>query len=90
MVGTSLEDGGSTGVNGDATDNSVPLSGAAWVFVRTGTSWSQQAYLKASNTDSDDHFGTSLAIANDRIAVGASGEDSAASGVGGGRGSTVA
>ena len=38
---------------------------AAYVFVRTGTSWSQQAYLKASNTDAQDHFGRSLALSAD-------------------------
>ena len=33
-------------------------AGAAYVFVRSGTSWSQEAYLKASNTDRDgDNFG---------------------------------
>jgi hypothetical protein len=35
----------------------VPLSaGAAYVFVRSGTTWSQQAYLKASNAEASDHF----------------------------------
>jgi hypothetical protein len=36
----------------------VPLSaGAAYVFVRSGTTWSQQAYLKASNAEASDYFG---------------------------------
>jgi len=38
-------------VNGDQSDNSAQSAGAAYVFVRTGTTWTQQAYLKASNTD---------------------------------------
>ena len=36
-------------------------AGAAYVFVRSGTSWSQEAYLKASNTDCRDDFGMSVA-----------------------------
>ena len=60
-------------------------SGAAYVFVRDGASvWSQQAYLKASNTDADDYFGYSVAVSGDTVVVGASGEDSNATGVNGG------
>ena len=40
-----------TGINGNPADNSAPQSGAVYVFVRTGTTWAQQAYLKASNTE---------------------------------------
>ena len=47
-----------TGVNGNQSDNSATNSGAAYVFVRSGTTWSQQAYLKASNTGARDDFGT--------------------------------
>ena len=45
------------GVNGNQSDNSAAGSGAAYVFVRNGGVWSQQAYLKASNTDAGDSFG---------------------------------
>ena len=31
-------------------NESASGSGAAYVFVRSGTTWSQQAYLKASNS----------------------------------------
>ncbi len=56
VVGARFEDSNATGVNGDQADNSVNDSGAAYVFVRSGTTWSQQAYLKASNTGADDYF----------------------------------
>ncbi|HEU0011396.1 MAG TPA: FG-GAP repeat protein, partial [Verrucomicrobiae bacterium] len=49
VVGAYGERSNATGVNGDDTDASAPLSGAAYVFVRNGTNWTQQAYLKASN-----------------------------------------
>src|SRR3990172_318528 len=80
------------GINGNQNDNSMPQAGAAYVFVRTGTTWSQQAYIKASNTgrkstseeefDDGDQFGTALAISGDgnTLAVGAISEDSGATG----------
>jgi hypothetical protein len=46
-----------TGVNGDQANNLAQMSGAAYVFVRSGSTWSQQAYLKASNTEANDVFG---------------------------------
>ena len=57
VVGAISESSNATGVNGDQTDNSALDAGAAYVFVRNGTTWSQQAYLKASNTEPVDHFG---------------------------------
>ncbi len=83
VVGTPNEDNAATGVNGNQADNSAIDSGAAYVFVRNGTTWSQQAYLKASNTGSSDYFGTSVAICGDTVLVGAPGEASAATGVDG-------
>ena len=48
-----------SGSNGDQNDNSARDAGAAYVFVRSGTIWRQQAYLKASNTEAGDGFGSS-------------------------------
>jgi hypothetical protein len=83
VVGAPAEYGGSAGVNGDQFDFSVPNSGAAYVFVRSGTNWSQQAYLKASNTGNGDNFGKAVSISGDTIIVGAYNEDSNATGVNG-------
>jgi hypothetical protein len=44
------------------------------VFARTGSTWSQQAYLKASNADAADEFGYAVAISGDTVVVGARGE----------------
>ena len=84
-VGTTSEDSNATGINGDQSDNSASRSGAAYVFVRSGTSWSQQAYIKASNTGTSDQFGGSLSLSGDgnTLVVGASGEDSNATGING-------
>ncbi len=83
VVGARLEDSNATGVDGDQNDNSASASGAAYVFVRNGATWTQQAYLKASNTDADDDFGFSVAVSGDTIVVGARGERSNATGVDG-------
>ena len=58
-------------------------AGAAYVFVRSGGSWSQQAYLKASNTFDNNLFGSSVAVDGDTVVVGAPGENSNATGVDG-------
>ncbi len=83
LVGASLESSGATGVGGNQADNSAPFSGAAYVFTRSGSTWSQEAYVKASNTDSNDSFGAVLALDGDTAVVGAFAEDSKATGVNG-------
>ncbi len=83
VVGASREDSNATVVNGSQGNNSFTDAGAAYVFVRSGTTWSQQAYLKASNTEPGDHFGGSVAVAGDTVVVGATSEDSSATGVNG-------
>ena len=52
-------------------------------FERSGGAWSQQAYLKASNAEMLDFFGTSLAASSDTLVVGASNEAGGATGVNG-------
>src|SRR5678815_4920385 len=58
-------------------------AGAVYVFVRTGTTWAQQAYVKASNPHDLSWFGTSVALSGDTLAVGSTGERSAARGING-------
>jgi hypothetical protein len=65
----------------DPDDNAAGASGAAYVFVRSGTEWTQQAYLKASNIRSNAEFGDSVSISGDTIVVGARYEDSRTTGV---------
>jgi FG-GAP repeat len=83
-----------TGINGDQSDESIPQAGAVYVFTRTGTTWTQQAYVKASNTGEagtedkfgdGDQFGVSLTLSDDgrTLAVGAISEDSNAAGING-------
>lgn len=80
VVGARTENGSGTGVN-PAPDNMATFAGAAYVFTRSGTTWSQQAYLKASNSGAFDFFGSSVAVTEDTIIVGANGEDGSGTGV---------
>jgi hypothetical protein len=84
-VGAIAESSAATGVGGNQADDSAGSSGAVYVFTRSGGMWSQQAYVKASNTDAFDGFGFSVAVSGDgnTLAVGAIGESGAATGVGG-------
>ena len=84
-IGAAFESGGAAGVNGNQRDNSVYASGAVYVYVRQGDSWTQQAYVKASNPGQSDHFGSSVALIRDgnTMAVAAHWEASGATGVNG-------
>ncbi|HRI66504.1 MAG TPA: hypothetical protein PK156_19785 [Polyangium sp.] len=57
------------------SDNGV-ASGSAYVFVRNGGVWTQQAKLKPAEFRVGDVFGISGAISGDRVIVGAHGADS--------------
>jgi len=91
-VGALLEDSGAAGIGGNQADDSAVNSGAVYVFTRTSGVWSQQAYVKASNTGGSDFFGTSVTLSSDgnTLAVGASPEDSNATGIGGSQGDNSA
>jgi hypothetical protein len=91
VIGAHQEDSAATGVNGDENDNNASNAGAAYIFLRTGTNWSQQAYLKSSNAEADDNFGggpnlapgTTVAISGGTVVIGSSYEASSATGVNG-------
>jgi hypothetical protein len=86
-VGAVGEDGCISGINGDESIEGCNFAGAVYVFTRTAGVWSQQAYLKASNTNGPtgggDQFGGSLALKGDTLIVGAHAEDSCATGING-------
>jgi hypothetical protein len=82
-VGAIGEASNTTGV--DSTPNELaPFAGAAYVYTRIGSTWSQQAYVKASNAGGGDAFGISMALSSDgnMLAVGATGEASSTTGIG--------
>jgi len=71
--------GGSVAISGDtlvvgsdyATVAGNTGQGSAYVFARSGTTWSQQAKLLADDGAGDDRFGSSVAISGDTIVAGA-------------------
>ena len=79
VVGAYYEDSNQTTITNGTTssiNNSNSRSGAAYVYKRSGSSWSQEAYLKAPNSEASDRFGRYLAISGDTVAIAAYGEDS--------------
>ncbi len=84
-VGADGEDGGDPL---DPADDSRGDSGAAYVFVRSDGSWTQQGYIKATNIDAADSFGRALDLSffGDRLVVGAMNEDSRATTINGDQG----
>jgi len=97
-VSAPFEDSPATGVNSpeQGDDPLSTHSGAVYVFERSdGGTWSQTAYVKASNAGGSDLFGgiggpfrsfgknavASIALSGNALLVGASAEDSAATGI---------
>ena len=79
-MGAYLEDSSETAVTNGTTassNNDKPASGAVYVFTRNGSGiWSQDAYIKASNSEEDDNFGDFVSIDAETLAVGTKLEDS--------------
>ncbi len=50
-------------------------SGSAYVYLRTGTSWSQQRMLTAFDGSKNDYFGQAVSISGDTALLGAPGDD---------------
>jgi hypothetical protein len=84
-VGAQLEDSTARGINGAQNDNTAQESGAVYLFARSGATWVQTAYVKGSNTEAYDEFGSAVALDRNGalMAAGARGEDSAATGING-------
>ena len=83
LVGAPNEDSNAQGINGNQMDNSALEAGAAYLFTRTGTAWTQRSYIKGTNTRAFDLFASSVAISADGklMVAGAPIESSGAKGV---------
>ncbi len=78
------QDGNTLAVGAPHRDpGGAATAGAVFVFVRSGSAWTQQAMVKASNFDAADELGSSVALSNDgnRLVVGAPLEDGSNTGV---------
>jgi len=56
-------------------DDSFSNSGSAYIFVRNGTTWSEQAKLTASDAHAGDYFGFSVSISGSYAIVGSKNDD---------------
>mgnify|MGYP001121353715 FL=1 len=81
-VGVFQEDGSLAGTN-EQQDDDLLDAGAVYVFSVSGDTWIQSAYLKGANAESNDVFGTAVAISDDgnTLIVTALDEDGATTGV---------
>ena len=91
-ISATNEDSGAKGVNGRQSDESASEAGAVYLFTRAGTTWQQRAYVKGSNTEAFDEFGSSVAL--DRsgaiLVASAKGEDGSGRGLNGSPASNAA
>ncbi len=82
---TDAQFGVSVSLNGDTAliganrddDNGI-RSGSAYVFTRTGTTWTQQAKLIASDGASEERFGIAVALEGDTALIGSETPDNGA------------
>jgi len=79
LFGTSVALAGDTALIGSNQDDHAGgiNAGSAYVFVRSGTIWSEQAKLLASDAAENDIFGFSVSLSGDTALVGAYGDDHA-------------
>ena len=74
--GQSVAVSGDTMVVGAWGDDDLGTNaGSAYVYTRSGTTWTQQAKLQSSDGMWDDKFGYSVAISGDTLVVGAYADD---------------
>jgi hypothetical protein len=88
VVGARLEDSAAKGVGVNQADNSLSVNGAAYVFKRSGATWTQTAYVKIRNAGlviNSFNFADAVAVSGDgnTIAIGAQFEDGNATGING-------
>ncbi len=78
-------DGGQLAVGAVGEDSTAVDSGAAYVFARSGSGWTQEAVIKASDADTNDSFGAALDFDDQgrMLAISASMEDGSDVGVSG-------
>jgi len=73
LFGWSVSVYGDTAVIGAKGDDLY--KGSAYVFTRSGSTWTQQAKLNASDGEDHDFFGYSVSVYGDTAVIGANGND---------------
>ena len=81
----SISDDGNTAIIGARLEDTTATSaGSAYIFTRSGSTWSQEAKIQASDAQADDQFGHSVSISSDgnTAIIGAPDENTPAIGAG--------
>jgi hypothetical protein len=73
--GISVSIDGDYAIIGAHDDDNGEDSGSAYIFTRSGNTWTEQDKLLASDGIADDYFGCSVSIDGDTVIVGAIGDD---------------
>jgi len=84
-IGAPNEDSADTGFGGTGTSDAALNAGAVYVMRRGATAWTQELYAKTAIAREGDRFGASIAFGRGGtvLAIGAPGDNSGATGVGG-------
>ena len=80
LFGAPVSIDGDTALIGATRANA--LAGAAYVYVRSGTVWTEQTKLTPSDGEVDDHFGSDVSLDGDTALIGAEQDDDNAVGSG--------
>ncbi|MEM1221841.1 MAG: FG-GAP repeat protein [Verrucomicrobiota bacterium] len=72
---------GAPGNNNDDDDEERDF-GSAYIFVRNGTSWTQEQRILADNGESSDNFGRSVSLSGNTALIGATGGNGLSDGTG--------
>ncbi len=76
VFGTSVSiDGDYAVVGAWQDDDGGSKSGSAYIFKRSGTNWTEQAKITASDAATNDYFGYAVSIHDDYVVVGAHADD---------------
>jgi len=84
-ISVSISDDGNTAIIGaQMEDTTATNAGSVYIFTRSGTTWSQQAKIQASDAEASDQFGSSVSISDDgnTAIIGAQYEDTTATDAG--------
>ena len=76
-VGTSVSVSGDTAIVGgpDADPDGLQNAGQAYVYTHSGSIWTQQAILSASDKTTTANFGVSVSVSNNTAVIGSTGAD---------------
>jgi hypothetical protein len=83
LIGSPGDASGSNGLMGDPKNDAVLDSGAMYMYGRARDEWVSTSFIKASNPDTPDYFGSAIAVYGDTVVSTSPSESGDAPGVDG-------